>query len=185
MQTGNIPLNEPEFTLAWDILAWGEKYLVQPDGENAGDPFKFTDEQIRFLAWFYAVDKNGRWIYRTGSLRRAKGWGKSPLLAALCIIEFCGPSRFSHWGADGQPIGKAEHSPWIQIAATSIDQTANTFDSLRGMLVASPLVHTIGIDIGKTIVQFKNGRPGKVEPVTANSVTLEGGRPTFAVLLPG
>lgn len=75
-QTGNIPSNAPEYTLAWDILKWGEENLVQPDGETAGDPFKFTDEQIRFLAWFYAVDENGKWVYRTASLRRAKGWGK-------------------------------------------------------------------------------------------------------------
>lgn len=83
------------------------------------------------------------------------------------------------------PIGKPEHSPWIQLAATSIDQTYNVFDSLRGMLVASPLVYSEGLDIGKTLVQFKGGRPGRIEPVTANSVALEGGRPTFAVLLAG
>lgn len=81
------------------------------------------------------------------------------------------------------PIGKPEHSPFVQIAATSYDQTKNTFDMVRGMLVASPLVQSIGLDIGKTMVQFKNGRPGVIEPVTANSTTLEGGRPTFAVLL--
>lgn len=73
-QTGNIPDSAPEYTLAWDILKWGEENLVQPDGETAGDPFRFTDEQIRFLAWFYAVDENGKWKYRTASLRRAKLW---------------------------------------------------------------------------------------------------------------
>lgn len=181
-QTGNIPSKAPEFTLAWDILAWAEENIVNPDGENAGDPWRFTNEQIRFLAHFYAVDKRGKWVYRTASLRRAKGWGKSPLLAALCIIEFCGPSRFSHWGPNGQPVGKPEHNPWIQIAATSLDQTVNTLDMVRGMLVASPLVQKLGLDIAKTIIQFKSGRPGKIEPVASNSTTLEGGRPTFAVL---
>lgn len=73
-QTGNIPEYAPEYTLAWDILNWAEKNLVQPDGENAGDPFKFTDEQIRFLAHLYAVDEHGKWRYRTASLRRAKLW---------------------------------------------------------------------------------------------------------------
>ncbi|MFJ6019788.1 terminase [Nocardiopsis alba] len=35
--------------------------------------------------------------------------------------------------------------------------------------------------MGKTIVQFRDGRPGKIEPVTASSESLEGGRPTFAI----
>jgi hypothetical protein len=197
MQSGNIPDKAPTSTLAWDILTWAEKFIVQPDGENAGDPWQFTDEQIRFLAHFYAVKPDGKWKYRTASLRRAKGWGKSPILAALSIIEFCGPCRFSHWAkfneqcptcggphktAEKHPIGKAEHNPWIQIAATSLDQCVNTMDMVRGMLVASPLVQKLNLDIAKTIIQFKSGRPGKIEPVASNSVTLEGGRPTFAVL---
>lgn len=182
MQTGNIPAGPPKLTLGWQILRWAERYIVQPDGEDAGDPWQFTPEQMHFLLWFYAVDKHGRWVYRTASLRRAKGWGKSPLLAALAIIEFCGPSRFSRFDEAGRPVGKPEHNPWIQIAAVSLDQTVNTMDMVRGMLVASPLVQQLGLDIGKTIVQFKSGRPGKIEPVATNSVTLEGGRPTFAVL---
>jgi hypothetical protein len=76
MQSGNIPNGAPVSTLAWDVLAWAETNIVQPDGETAGDPWRFTDEQIRFLAWFYAVDERGKWVYRTASLRRAKGWGK-------------------------------------------------------------------------------------------------------------
>lgn len=50
------------------------------------------------------------------------------------------------------------------------------------MLVESPLVAEHRIDVGKTIIQFADGRPGKIEPVTSNSASLEGGRPTFAVL---
>ncbi|WP_207944377.1 hypothetical protein [Actinomadura rubrisoli] len=74
MQTGNIPSHMPEYTLAWDIIQWAEENIVQPDGESAGDPWRFTDEQLRFLAWFYAVDENGKWVYRSASLRRAKLW---------------------------------------------------------------------------------------------------------------
>lgn len=94
MQTGNIPEDAPEYTLAWDILAWAEENIVMPDGENAGDPWRFTDEQIRFLAWYYAVDEHGKWVYRTASLRRAKGWGKvrcsqrSALLSTVGRVAF-------------------------------------------------------------------------------------------------
>lgn len=181
-QSGNIPNTAPDHSLGYGVLAWCEKYIRQPDGENAGEPWRFTNEQIKLILWLYAVDDNGKWVYRTASLRRSKGWGKSPLLAALCIAEFAGPVRFSHWGQQGQPVGKPEYSPWIQIAATSLDQTANTLTMVRGMLAESPLVAEIGLDIGKTMVQYKGGKPGVIEPVTANSTTLEGGRPTFVVM---
>lgn len=197
IQTGNIPSTAPDQTLAWQILDWAAKYIRQPDGEDANKPFKFSSEQIRFLCWFYAVDHKGKWVYRSGSLRRSKGWGKSPLLAALCIIEFIGPCRFSHWAkfnehcatcggkhrvAEKHPIAKRVPLPYIQIAATALDQTSYTLDAVRGMLAESKAVRDYNLDIAKTIVQFKTGKPGKIEPVTANSTTLEGGRPTFAVL---
>ena len=182
MQTGNIPSHMPERTLAWQILAWAEKYIVQPDGERAGQPWQFTPEQIRFLAWWYAVDENGRWLYSSGSLRRSKGWGKSPVLAALCVIEFLGPCRFSHWDKQGNPVGKRVAMPLVNLAATSIDQTKNVMDAIRGMLAESPAEREYDLDIGKSIIQFKGGRPGRIEPVTSSSRGLEGSRQTFVCL---
>jgi hypothetical protein len=76
------PEGLPEFSLGYEVIDWAENYLRQPDGANAGDPFKFTQEQEDFLLWWYGVDINGRFIYRRGVLRRSKGWGKSPFLAA-------------------------------------------------------------------------------------------------------
>jgi hypothetical protein len=90
MQTGNIPSHVPPLTLAWDILEWAEENIVQPDGEHAGDPWKFTNEQIRFLAWFYALDKRGKWLYRSGSMRRSKGWGKARCWLHLQSSSFVG-----------------------------------------------------------------------------------------------
>jgi phage terminase large subunit-like protein len=81
-----------------------------------------------------------------------------------------------------EPVGRSIAAPWVQVAATAIHQTANTLEMIRGMLVASPAIEDYSIDVGKTIIQFSDGRPGKIEPVTSNSETLEGGRPTFAVL---
>lgn len=179
MQTGNLPPFEPEHTIGHHVIWWVEKYLRQPDGENAGEPFKLTDEQRHFILWFYAVDHKGRWVYRTAALRRAKGWGKSPLLAVLCLVEFLGPCRFWRFH-NGEALGRSIAAPWVQLAATAIHQTVNTMDAIRGCLVGSPLA--ADLDIGKTIIQFRDGRPGKIEPVTSNSATLEGGRPTFAVL---
>src|SRR5690606_40001477 len=34
-------------TLGWPILEWVTEYVLQPDGPQAGEPFTFTDEQVR------------------------------------------------------------------------------------------------------------------------------------------
>lgn len=65
----------PERTLGWQVLQWTAEYLRQPDGPDAGKPWRYTDEQARFILWWFAVDDNGRWLHRNGMLRRVKGWG--------------------------------------------------------------------------------------------------------------
>lgn len=70
----------------------------------------------------------------------------------------------------------------MNLAATSIDQTANVYDAIRGMLAESPAEREFGLDIGKTLVQFKSGRPGSIRPVTASSRGLEGARQSFVCL---
>src|SRR5690606_3316170 len=108
-------------------------------------------------------------------------WGKTPLLAALSIIEFIGPCRFSHFDENGFPVGVPVGLPLVQIAATSIDQTANTRDMIRGMLANSPAEAEYEIEIGKERIQFRDGRPGRIEPVTSSRRGVEGARPTFVV----
>ncbi|MBB5123287.1 hypothetical protein FHS36_006769 [Streptomyces eurocidicus] len=180
--TGNTPPGVPHPTrsLGYGIIRWCQDYVLQPDGERAGEPWRFSPEQLRFVLWLYAIDERGRWLYRSAALRRAKGWGKTPLLAALAIVEFIGPARFSHFDDNGLPVGKRVPLPLVQIAATSLDQTANTRDQIRGMLAESPAEREFNLDIGKGLIQFKDGRPGRIEPVTSSSRGLEGARPTFA-----
>lgn len=187
MQTGNLPEGLPPRTLGWGVLAWALRYLRQPDGPDAGSRFVFTQEQARFLLWFYAVDENDKFIYRYAILRRSKGWGKSPLLGILALAEFVGPvapgSGKLVRAPDGSlhPLGKRRNAPWVQIAAVSYQQVMNTFDPVRGAIAEGPIVPDYAIDPGKTLVQFKHGKIGKVEPVTASSASLEGARPTFVV----
>ncbi|MET8143332.1 hypothetical protein ABZU32_23775 [Sphaerisporangium sp. NPDC005288] len=108
MQSGNLPEGVPHPTrsLGYQILRWAERYIVQPDGENAGQPWQFTVEQKRFILWLYAIDDRGKWRYSTACLRRSKGWGKTPVLVALAVIEFIGPCRCSHFDENGFPVGK-------------------------------------------------------------------------------
>lgn len=182
-QTGNLPpgVPKPERSLGYGILRWAEKYIVQPDGENAGQSWKFTNEQKRFILWAYAIDGKGAWIYQNVSLRRSKGWGKTPLLAALAIIEFIGPARFAGFDNRGRPIGVSVKLPLVQIAAVSLEQTANTRDMIRGMLSESPAELEYNLEIGKERIQFLGGKPGRIEPVASSSRGLEGGRPTFVI----
>ncbi|GAA0455741.1 hypothetical protein GCM10009544_18090 [Streptomyces stramineus] len=75
--TGNMPTGVPHPTrsLGYGIIRWCQRYILQPDGENAGQPWRFSPEQLRFVLWLYAIDERGRWLYRSAALRRAKGWG--------------------------------------------------------------------------------------------------------------
>jgi hypothetical protein len=169
----------PEKSLGWGIINWLAEYARQPGGPNAGDPFLPTLEQARFLVWWYAVDENGRFTYRSGLLRRLKGWGKDPLAGAMALAELCGPVAFSHFNSiTGEPVGKSRASAWIQIAAVSQDQTRNTF-TLFPALVSEQMKTEFGLDINKTIIYSAAG--GMIEGVTSSPLALEGKRPTFVI----
>lgn len=167
----------PERSLGWAIIDWMATYLRSP--EDVEQPFLPTPEQARFIVWWYAVDEDGRYVYRNGVLRRVKGWGKDPLVAAMSLAELCGPVAFSHFDEDGVPIGKRRTAAWIQLAAVSESQTKNTMKMFPA-LVSQRLVDEHGVDVKKTMVDDHYG--GSIESVTSNPLALEGKRPTFAVL---
>lgn len=176
-----LPEGLPELTLGWGVLGWCSDHIRQPDGPDAGGRWEFTPEQARFVLWWYAIDHRGRWLYTRGVLRRAKGWGKSPVVAALSIAELCGPVRFARLdpsrpgGAVGQPAAAA----WVQLAGVSEKQTTNTMSMVLAMLAESDLVDSLGLDLGLTRIFTAAG--GRLEPITASSATAEGARPTFVV----
>lgn len=174
-----LPPGLPKYTLGWQILAWAAKYLRQPDGANAGDPFIFTREQVRLILWWYAVDEQGRFLYTSGVIRRMKGWGKDPFAAALCLIELCGPTTFSHFLPNGKPFGKPHPAPWIQVAAVSRDQTKNTF-TLFPTMISPELKMEYGLEPHKEIIHKASG--GRIEAVTSSPKSLEGGRAHFVMM---
>lgn len=173
------PTGWPERTLFLPIATWTHRYLRQPDGPHAGEPFAFTDEQARFVAWWFAVDEQGRWLYRRGTLRRVKGWGKDPLGAALCLIEFAGPCRFGGWAADGSPIAIPHPSPWVQVYAVAKDQTRSTM-KLLGPMLSSRAEAEYGIEVHKTVVYGREGR-ATIEALTSAPESSEGPRVTFVL----
>lgn len=171
------PLGLPEKTLGWSALAWTAENLRQPDGPDAGTPWRYTREQARFVLWWYAVNPDGRFGYRRGMLRRLKGWGKDPVGATLCALELCGPCRFGGWDSAGEPIAIEHPSPWVITAAVSLDQTKNTM-RLFPNLFTGEAVEAYGIDIGKEILYT---RRGMLEAVTSSPRSLEGKRTTFSL----
>lgn len=170
----------PRRTLGWEILGWTHEYLEQPDGPDAGDPWKFTDEQARFLLWWYALDEHGRFVYRDGVLQRMKGWGKDPLGAAVCAVEFVGPCRFGGWGTDGKPLAIPHLASWVQTAAVAIEQTKNTMTLFPG-LFSTRAITEFGIDLGKEKIYAYEGQC-RIEAVTSAPRTMEGHRPTFVLM---
>lgn len=171
------PSGNPPITLGWQILGWTDEYLEQPDGPNAGEPWRFTTEQARHLLWWYAIDELGRFRYRAGVLRRLKGWGKDPYASALCAVEGFGPCRFGGWHPDGTPIAIPHPAAWVQIAAVSKEQTRNTMTLFPGLL-SKRATEEYRIDLGKEIIYAHGGRC-RIEAVTSSPRALEGGRGTF------
>lgn len=173
------PENTP--SLGWAMLDWYEAYLRVPSGPDYGKPLRLTDEQARFIVQWYRVDERGRFPFRRGASRRAKGWGKSPLLAGWSAGEFAGPVVFDGWDAAGQPVGKPWATPWVQIAACSEDQTGNTYSALFAMLAESDL-DALGIDLGRTRALLRDRPHCAIEPVTSSAGSREGQPITAAVL---
>lgn len=168
----------PAHSLGWEVFNWLYAYVLTPGGPHAGEPFLPTMEQARFILWWYAVDSDGKFVYREGILRRMKGWGKDPVAGALALVELCGPVEFSHW-ENGKPVGKPRYDPWVQIAAVNQDQTRNTF-TLFPSLISAKLKEEYGLDLHKTLIYDKRGK--MIEGVTSSPLALEGKRPTFVIM---
>jgi hypothetical protein len=188
-----IPGERP--TLGPYVLRWVAKNLIVPDGPNAGQPLILTPEQRTFVMKLYELDPHGgdaaivggalrnSRVVRRAVLSRPKGWGKSPLLAALCIVEALADVVPDGWDANGRPVARSWASlgfkPKTQIVAVSEDQTANTWDPLLEMCREGPVACNYDIEPMETFVNVPRGR---IEFTTSAARSREGFRPVFSVL---
>ncbi len=177
------------------MLQWMREHLIVPDGPLAGEPLVLTREQARFVLSYYALDpaatgpaiRDGRLInarrVRRAVYSRPKGHGKSPLLAALCLVEALADVVFDGWDANGQPVGRPWSTlgfkPAVQIVAVSEDQTQNTWTPLLEMAREGPVARHYPIDAMETFVAVPKGR---IEFTTSAARSREGFRPVFAVM---
>ena len=120
----------PERTIALDAMVWASQWLRGPDG----GPWRFTAEQARFLAWYYAVDEAGVFCTPTVVLQRCKGWGKDPLAAVVALIALCGPSVPATNDGGDTWHGRPETDPWIRLLAVSQEQTRTTMGNMPALL---------------------------------------------------
>jgi hypothetical protein len=169
-------------TLGYDVIDWISEYLAAPDrGEY--EPFVLYPEQEDFVLRFYEINpRTGKRRFRRGVISRPRGWGKSPFLAALAIVEALGPVVPDGWDADGQPVGKPwseVRTPLVQIAAVAEDQTKNTWAPLLEMLDGPVVDAYPGLEPMETFVNLPRG---KIQPITSSARTVKGNKPVFAVL---
>lgn len=172
----------PELTLGYEVASFIEDSCVVPDGELTGQPFQLSPEQLLFVLWFYAIDREGRFTFRRGQMVRPQKWGKGPLTAAIICAEASGPVLFDGFDAQGIPVGRPWATPWIQVVAVSEDQTDNVWTALVPMIELGSLAADIP-DTGKTRINVRGfaGSNGLIEPVTSAANSRLGQRITFAI----
>lgn len=173
---GKIP------TLGYGVVDWVERNLRQPNGPAAGKPFRYTNDQVNFMLWAYALDDDARFVFNLLARRLAKGSGKSPFAATFALAEFLGPVRLERFDdrAVGGCVGQPVSMPWVQIAATAVTQTTNTMRFVRAFCPKSgQLARDFGVDVGKT--QFYRQPEGTLEVITSSFTAAEGAQITAAV----
>lgn len=175
-EPGEIP------TLGWEVIDWIVDNLAAPDNSEY-EPFIPTREQAEFILRFYALDpRTGRRKIRRGVISRPRGWGKSPFLAAIGIVEALGPVLFDGWNAEGQPVGKpwsTVRTPFVKLAAVSETQTQNSWAPLLEMLAGPVMDNYPGLEPLGTFVNLPRG---KIEPVTSSASSVKGNKPVFCLL---
>lgn len=168
-----------ENSLGPSLIDWAEWRTDEPGLLNdEGEPWRFTAGQSRFLILWYAFDHEGRFVYRRGIKRGSKGTGKDPFGAALCNLEFLGPSQL-FW--DGRRwAGKRHELPLVQIASNSETQSKAVLRVANSQLGAEATSYYL-LDKGQTATYVKGGA-ARMEVLTASEKSAEGNPATFCLL---
>jgi len=171
-------------SLGPQIIDWAEGRREEEDGPGlihylTGEPWRFTPGQKRFLILWYAFDPNtGRWLFRSGLKRGAKGTGKDPFAGAWLDGELVGPTHLVQRG--GLWVGERHPMPLVQVAANSEAQAKDVLRVANAMLPRRTR-DAFAIDCGETRTILKDSG-GRHEILTASEKTSEGD-PATAIAL--
>ena len=182
-------------SLGWHAIWWIETFCVHGPGDVQGERVELDDEFAGFILDCYAVDEEGRRLYDSAFLSRAKGRAKSELAGFIVLYEAFGPARFDHWAeegevyeyrgetyayAAGEPVGRLVTAPVIRCLATEENQAGNTYDNVHFNLTEGPLAEGLPRDAaGLTRIFIPGG--GEIVPSTASDSSKDGGKESMVV----
>lgn len=163
------------------LIDWAEGRTDEPGLIDylTGKSWRYTSGQKRFLILWYAYDERGRWLYRSGVKRGAKGTGKDPFGASMCNIELVGKSQLVFNEDTGLFEGQRHRLPLVQIASNSEAQSKDMLRIANAMF-SREARNFYGIDCGETRTILKDG--GRLELLTASEKSSEGDPATFIAL---
>lgn len=162
------------------VIDWAEGRGDGPGLTNyqTGAQWEYTPGQKRFLILWYAYDPRGRFVYRRGAKRGAKGTGKDPFGGSLCLAELIGPTQLvlDADGWHGEPHGM----PLVQIASNSEAQSKDVLRVANAMVNKDARAY-YDLDCGETRTIIR-GTGGRIEVLTASESSAEGDPATFVFL---
>jgi hypothetical protein len=152
--------------------------LIDP---QTGGPWRYTAGQKRFLILWYAYDPaTGRYLYRRGVKRGAKGTGKDPFGASWCNAELVGPTQLV-WDEDAGGWAGAPHGmALVQIASNSEAQSKDVLRVANAMWSKDARAF-YGLDCAETRTILR-GTGSRCEVLTASEMSAEGD-PATAIFL--
>jgi hypothetical protein len=171
-----------KMSLGPELIAWAEGKRDDPGLIHplTGDPWRFTDGQRRFLILWYALRPDGRYVYRSGVKRGAKGTGKDPFAAAWLDGELCGPTWFTGFDLrTGRPIGERHQMPLVQVMSNSEAQSKDVLRVANAMW-SRDAREFYGLDCGETRTILRDG--GRMEVPPSSEASAEGD-PATAIAL--
>lgn len=174
-----------ENSIGPQLIDWAEWRSYEQTGEPGlihhltGRRWEFTPGQKRFYILWYAFDpETGRWIWRRGVKRGAKGTGKDPFGATLCNTELVGPSHLVWDDELDRWVGQRHRMPLVQIASNSEAQSKDVLRVANAMFGREARDY-YDLDCGETRTIRKGTGGGRLEVLTASEASAEGDPATF------
>ena len=166
------------------LIEWSEGRTDEPGLMDyiSKKPWRWTPGQKRFLILWYAVDDTGRFIYRSGVKRGAKGTGKDPMAAAVCNCELAGPVEFRDWDRNerGMLMGAPRGFPLVQVMSNSQEQSKDVLRIANAMWSRAAREY-YGLDCGQTRTVMTTN-DGRFEVPTSAEESAEGDPATHIAL---